>query len=69
MVLNASAWQAADEDPAEGGTEAADAGAGGEEEGDDLWDSFRSVAEREKQQVRALELHNNGCDCGRLRLD
>ncbi|EFJ50191.1 hypothetical protein VOLCADRAFT_104017 [Volvox carteri f. nagariensis] len=49
VVLNASAWQAADEE-AEGGGEATEAGPGGEEDGDDLWDSFRSVAEREKQQ-------------------
>ncbi|GLC44045.1 hypothetical protein PLESTM_001548800 [Pleodorina starrii] len=49
VVLNASAWQAADED-GEGGGEGGEVGAGGEEEGDDLWDSFRSVAEREKQQ-------------------
>ncbi|PNH04654.1 Transcription factor GTE3, chloroplastic [Tetrabaena socialis] len=51
VVLNASAWQTADEDGAEGGGEEAGAGGcGGGEEGDDLWDSFRSVAEREKQQ-------------------
>ncbi|KXZ50197.1 hypothetical protein GPECTOR_17g834 [Gonium pectorale] len=49
VVLNASAWQAADEELAEGGGEATMDGGGGEE-GDDLWDSFRSVAEREKQQ-------------------
>lgn len=55
--LNASAWttDTAEEDPAEGGVAAAEGGGdggGGEEDGDELWDSFRNVAEREKEQVR-----------------
>ncbi len=55
--LNASAWttDTAEDDPAEGGGKAAEGGGeggGGEEDGDELWDSFRNVAEREKEQVR-----------------